>query len=252
MCLELGRIKDNRRIATALHPAVCHVFSGAMDGLLLKMCHDKPGPLVIDLNDVFCPPLFDYLHERFEPTEECLGLADGFCARDRQAKFAERFIAAYALAIEQGADAIEPDLVMTKDGVLIVRHDRYETELTDNLRVEQIGLKLPDGAVQRVSDKLMVDLRELRGEAALSAGVDEQLHDLAARFPEGFRPSVIAYLRSLDQPSYAFDVEATERARCSPSARLYSLVPRLSQWPSTSACSVGSDCSISAFWRSSS
>ena len=95
----------------------------------------------------------------------------------------------------------------------IVRHDRYETELTDNLRVEQIGLKLPDGAVQRVSDKLMVDLRELRGEAALSAGVREQLHDLAARFPEGFRPSVIAYLRSLDQPSYAFDVEATERAR---------------------------------------
>jgi len=43
----------------------------------------------------------------------------------------EHTIAAYALAIEQGADAIEPDLVMTKDGVLIARHDRYLSTTTD-------------------------------------------------------------------------------------------------------------------------
>ncbi len=43
----------------------------------------------------------------------------------------EHTIAAYALAIEQGADCIEPDLVMTKDGVLISRHDVYLSTTTD-------------------------------------------------------------------------------------------------------------------------
>ncbi|MBL8644675.1 MAG: glycerophosphodiester phosphodiesterase, partial [Rhodospirillaceae bacterium] len=35
----------------------------------------------------------------------------------------EHTIAAYTLAIEMGADYIEPDLVITKDGVLIARHE---------------------------------------------------------------------------------------------------------------------------------
>jgi glycerophosphoryl diester phosphodiesterase len=35
----------------------------------------------------------------------------------------EHTLAAYTLAIEQGADFIEPDLVPTKDGVLIARHE---------------------------------------------------------------------------------------------------------------------------------
>ena len=35
----------------------------------------------------------------------------------------EHTLAAYELAIAQGADFIEPDLVMTADGVLIARHD---------------------------------------------------------------------------------------------------------------------------------
>lgn len=35
----------------------------------------------------------------------------------------EETLEAYTLAIEQGADVIEPDLVSTKDGVLIARHD---------------------------------------------------------------------------------------------------------------------------------
>ncbi|MEM9938583.1 MAG: glycerophosphodiester phosphodiesterase family protein [Pseudomonadota bacterium] len=37
----------------------------------------------------------------------------------------EHTIEAYTLAVQQGADFIEPDLVMTKDGVLVARHDRY-------------------------------------------------------------------------------------------------------------------------------
>lgn len=35
----------------------------------------------------------------------------------------EHTIAAYELAIEQGADFIEPDLVPTKDDVLVARHE---------------------------------------------------------------------------------------------------------------------------------
>ncbi len=43
----------------------------------------------------------------------------------------EHTIEAYALAIEQGADVIEPDLVFTKDGVLVARHDRYLSTTTN-------------------------------------------------------------------------------------------------------------------------
>jgi len=39
--------------------------------------------------------------------------------------------AAYDLAIEQGADFIEPDLVMTRDGHLVVRHENEIGETTD-------------------------------------------------------------------------------------------------------------------------
>ena len=46
----------------------------------------------------------------------------------------EHTLAAYALAIDQGADAIEPDLVMTRDGVLVARH---ENELSDTTDVSQ-------------------------------------------------------------------------------------------------------------------
>ncbi len=40
-------------------------------------------------------------------------------------------MAAYELAIALGADYIEPDLVSTKDGVLIARHENEISETTD-------------------------------------------------------------------------------------------------------------------------
>ena len=43
----------------------------------------------------------------------------------------EHTLVAYFLAIEQGADYIEPDLVMTKDGVLVVRHENEISGTTD-------------------------------------------------------------------------------------------------------------------------
>ena len=43
----------------------------------------------------------------------------------------EHTLEAYQLAIVQGADFIEPDLVMTKDGVLVARHDPWLSDSTD-------------------------------------------------------------------------------------------------------------------------
>ena len=43
----------------------------------------------------------------------------------------EHTLAAYELAIELGADFIEPDLVSTRDGVLVVRHENEISETTD-------------------------------------------------------------------------------------------------------------------------
>ncbi|MDF1767787.1 glycerophosphodiester phosphodiesterase family protein [Maricaulis sp.] len=43
----------------------------------------------------------------------------------------EHTLEAFRLAISQGADVIEPDLVMTADGVLVVRHDHYLSTTTN-------------------------------------------------------------------------------------------------------------------------
>jgi glycerophosphoryl diester phosphodiesterase len=47
----------------------------------------------------------------------------------------EHTVAAYELAIKQGADFVEPDLQMTKDGVLVCMHDTTLERTTD---VEQV------------------------------------------------------------------------------------------------------------------
>ena len=43
----------------------------------------------------------------------------------------EHTLAAYGLAIEQGADYVEPDLVPTRDGVLVARHENEIGGTTD-------------------------------------------------------------------------------------------------------------------------
>ena len=43
----------------------------------------------------------------------------------------EHTLEAYRLAIAQGAEVIEPDLVITSDGVLVARHDRYLSTTTN-------------------------------------------------------------------------------------------------------------------------
>jgi glycerophosphoryl diester phosphodiesterase len=58
----------------------------------------------------------------------------------------EHTLAAYALAIEMGADFIEPDLVSTRDGVLIARHENEIGGTTD------VATKFPDRRTTRVID----------------------------------------------------------------------------------------------------
>src|SRR5690606_33138840 len=43
----------------------------------------------------------------------------------------EHTLAAYDLAIDHGADFIEPDLVVTRDGVLVARHETEISETSD-------------------------------------------------------------------------------------------------------------------------
>jgi glycerophosphoryl diester phosphodiesterase len=57
--------------------------------------------------------------------------ADRHCPSRRERLCARATLAAYALAIQMGADFVEPDLVMTKDGVLVARHENEISGTTD-------------------------------------------------------------------------------------------------------------------------
>ncbi|SEP78022.1 glycerophosphodiester phosphodiesterase family protein [Microlunatus flavus] len=63
----------------------------------------------------------------------------------------EHTLAAYELAFAQGADVVEPDLVMTADGVLVVRHENEIGETTDVARrprfADRRTTKVVDGHV---------------------------------------------------------------------------------------------------------
>jgi glycerophosphoryl diester phosphodiesterase len=86
----------------------------------------------------------------------------------------EHTIAAYALAIEQGADFIEPDLVLTKDGVLVARHENEISETTDiGARPEFAGrkaTKIIDGQSYTgwfTEDLTLAELKTLRAKERL-------------------------------------------------------------------------------------
>ena len=91
VAIKFDSDREAHAIAMQLNALLFHVFSGAIDPLAQLFCRLKPGKIILDLNDVFCPSLFNYLHERFAPTRECLELADALCCRDLQAKYAERY-----------------------------------------------------------------------------------------------------------------------------------------------------------------
>ncbi|WP_183443750.1 glycerophosphodiester phosphodiesterase [Pseudoduganella violacea] len=82
----------------------------------------------------------------------------------------EETVEAYAKAIEMGADAIEPDVISTKDGVLIARHDpnlAYSTDVASHpefaARKRTVNV---DGEVQEgwfASDFTLAEIKTLGG-----------------------------------------------------------------------------------------
>ena len=81
----------------------------------------------------------------------------------------EHTIASYAKAIQDGADFIEPDLVITKDGVLVARHENNIAETTDVAKHPEFAgrrtEKLVDGEKQIgwfVEDFTLAELKTLR------------------------------------------------------------------------------------------
>ena len=85
----------------------------------------------------------------------------------------EHTLASYALAIEQGADVIEPDLVMTKDGVLVARHENEIDETTDVARrfPERRRAKTIDGVTRTgwfVEDFTLAELKTVRARERLA------------------------------------------------------------------------------------
>lgn len=66
-------------------------------------------------------PLSTLAHDHQTPGEQAKPLVIGH--RGASGYVPEHTLAAYWMAIEQGADYVEPDLVSTKDGVLVARHE---------------------------------------------------------------------------------------------------------------------------------
>lgn len=86
----------------------------------------------------------------------------------------EHTLAAYDLAIDQGADFIEPDLVPTKDDVLVARHENAISETTDVAQHPEFAarrtIKTIDGREQTdwfVEDFTLAELKTLRAKERL-------------------------------------------------------------------------------------
>lgn len=77
----------------------------------------------------------------------------------------EHSLAAHQLAIEQGADIIEPDLVISRDGELVVRHDLGLARSTDIASRPEFAARAVEHEGQRdwpVADFDWAELRTLR------------------------------------------------------------------------------------------
>ncbi|HEX2338139.1 MAG TPA: glycerophosphodiester phosphodiesterase [Hyphomicrobiaceae bacterium] len=87
----------------------------------------------------------------------------------------EHTLEAYALAIEMGADFIEPDLVASKDGVLIARHEPMLGATTDvaehpEYATRRVTLEVDGVAITDwfASDFTLAEIRRLRAKQAMA------------------------------------------------------------------------------------
>lgn len=123
----------------------------------------------------------------------------------------------YKLAVEQGADAIEPDLVITADGVLVARHENELSHTTD------VAAKFPerrrtaviDGATVEgwfAEDFTLAELKTLRAvqpwpdrphehDGQFSIPTFDEVLELAERLGE-VRGRPVAVIPETKHPSY--------------------------------------------------
>jgi glycerophosphoryl diester phosphodiesterase len=111
----------------------------------------------------------------------------------------EHTLAAYALAIEQGTDFIEPDLVVTRDGVLVARHENEISGTTDVADHPEFAdrrtAKVIDGrevAGWFAEDFTLAELRRLRARERLP-----QLRPANTRFDGQFTVPTLAEIVAL-------------------------------------------------------
>ena len=152
----------------------------------------------------------------------------------------EHTLVAYFIAMQQGADYIEPDLVMTRDGVLVARHENEISQTTDVAQHPQFAQrrsrKLIDGfAVEGwfTEDFTLAELKRLRAVErlpqlrqcnarfdgmfeiptldeilAMVAALQPARANLVGVYPETKHPS---YFASLDLPMESLLVQTLER-----------------------------------------
>jgi glycerophosphoryl diester phosphodiesterase len=87
----------------------------------------------------------------------------------------EHTIEAYKLAIEQGADFIEPDLVSTKDGVLVARHEPMLSGTTDVSERQEFAARKTTRKVDGIDvtdwfagDFTLAEIKTLRAKQAFA------------------------------------------------------------------------------------
>jgi glycerophosphoryl diester phosphodiesterase len=129
----------------------------------------------------------------------------------------EHTLAAYELAIEQGADYIEPDLVPTKDGVLVARHENEISGTTDIADRPEFASRKATKAIDGrtvtgwfTEDFTLAELRTLRAR--------ERLPDV--------RPQNVKYDGLYQVPTFA-EVIALVKTREAEGGRRIGLYPEL-------------------------
>ena len=129
----------------------------------------------------------------------------------------EHTLAAYELAIDQGADFIEPDLVVTKDLQLIARHENELSGTTDVASREEFDYRRRTKNIegQQVAGWFAEDftLEEIRTLRSLE------------RVP-GVRPANIAFNNLYQVPTFA-EIVALVRAKEAETGRRIGIYPEL-------------------------
>jgi glycerophosphoryl diester phosphodiesterase len=120
-----------------------------------------------------CQNLLEHLWEQKQPPMKKQPLVIGH--RGASGSLPEHTLQAYKLAIEQGADYIEPDIVLTKDLVLICRHEPMLSGTTNVSELPEFAsrktTKMVDGVPYEdwfASDFTLAEIKTLKAKQAFA------------------------------------------------------------------------------------